>query len=150
MTGERSPGDIRLPPTELDALVDWFEQIAYQLVLLAEFSLPDLRHAVEVFAQAVTRHGEQPPYGEIGRTGDDELARVLRADHGWFVTSAEQLRWFLRVVEGEDHGGHRQALGQYGRIFAEAVRRHRAQEIRWLAGDSRRRVDSSAEPPRSA
>jgi len=50
------------------------------------------------------------------------------------VTSIEQLWWFYRVVEGEDHGGHRQALGQYGRILAEALRRHRAEERAFAAG----------------
>jgi hypothetical protein len=38
------------------------------------------------------------------------------------------LRGLLRIVERDDHGGNRQALGQYGRILAEALKEHRALE----------------------
>ncbi len=57
-----------------------------------------------------------------------DARRGLAADHERFRTSVQQLWWFYAIVEREDHGGNRQALGQYGRLVCEALRRHRAEE----------------------
>lgn len=57
-----------------------------------------------------------------------EHVRRLRADHERFETSAEQLRWFWSIVERDDHGGNRQALGQYWKILLEALARHLSEE----------------------
>ena len=132
MSAPRSRVDIRAPPDGLDALVEWFERVSYDLVLIVDHPLKDVVDAVGRFSDAVSEHvrAADPKLGTTAPS--DELARVITADHAWFATSVEQLRWFLRVVETEDHGGHRQALGQYGRIFAEAFRRHRADEARYL------------------
>jgi hypothetical protein len=126
--------DIRRPPREFDELIEWFERLSYRLVLLEEYPLDDLRAMVRTVGSAVSTHCriEDPLLARLPLRSSDEqtLARVLAADHVWFRTSTEQLEWFLSIVVGEDHGGHRQALGQYGRIFAESLRRHRSDERR--------------------
>jgi hypothetical protein len=53
---------------------------------------------------------------------------VVRREHAIFPRSVQQLRWFYGVVEREDHGGHRQALGQYWRLVLEALARHLGDE----------------------
>jgi len=142
---------IHFPPAGPDAIGIWFEQVSHQLVLLAEFPLSDIERAVATFTGAVEEHARstdlaRPPEG----TADSELARVLAADHARFSTSIEQLRWFLAVVQREDHGGHRQALGQYGRIFAEAFLRHRTEENRYFARVPPRGPRARTLSPRSA
>lgn len=101
-------------------------------MLLEEYPLEDLRAAVAAVDRAVRAHlASADRWGETDLSEDEEALRtvsVLRHDHGWFETSLEQLRGFLRVVERDDHGGHRQALGQYGRVLAESLRRHRRDE----------------------
>lgn len=58
---------------------------------------------------------------------------LLRREHRIFPGSLEQLRWFHLLVVRDDHGGNRQALGQYLRIFHEALARHVADESKCLA-----------------
>jgi hypothetical protein len=128
------------PPGDLDELVEWFERASTALVLLELYPLEDLRRMVGAVSRAVRGHprayddrlGARPPSG-----ADAGTWAMLRADHAWFRESVEQLAWFLRVVENEDHGGHRQALGQYGRLLAEALRRHRVLEEGFLGAPSR-------------
>jgi hypothetical protein len=122
-------------------MVEWFERVSYRLVLLEEYSLEDIRRAREAFDAAVRRHLQgHVPHIELSVPLPADLSErrtVLRADHAWFAVSLDQLRWFYRIVEGEDHGGHRQALGQYGRVFAEALQRHRVEERGFLAAADR-------------
>lgn len=129
--------DIRAPPGDLDGLIDWFDRVSLGLVLLEEYPRPDLVHAVDRLDAAVRDHlrralGEgatSPPNGgEL--TG---LAGVLASDHARFVVSLGQLGWFLQRVTEDEAGGHGQALGQYGRVLAEALRRHRDDERRFRA-----------------
>lgn len=124
--------DITRVPSDFDALIDWFELVSYALVLLEEFRLPEIRSAVGAIERAVLAHVRASPLGTLlSPTGESPLSaleRVVDADHVWFRTSLEQLRWFLSVVERDDHGGNRQALGQYGRLLAESLRRHRLDE----------------------
>jgi hypothetical protein len=131
--------DIRRPPAEFDALIEWFEAASYRLVLLEEYSLEEVRRMVEVVVAAVALHSrlEDPLLAALPPSSPEDatLARILVADHVWFRTSTEQLEWFFSIVANEDHGGHRQALGQYGRVFAESLRRHRSDE-RELVGRS--------------
>jgi hypothetical protein len=126
----------RDPPTTLPEIVDWFESLSYGLVILEPYPLADVRAAVDAFHERMVRHAADwatTCAGEADRTSPwSALRRVIESDHTWFETSFEQLRWFLGIVEGEDHGGHRQALGQYGRLVAEAVRRHLRDERRLL------------------
>jgi len=127
--------DIRTPPPAFDDLIEWLERWSYNLVLLEEFSLADIHAAIGSVETAVKVHREAADRWIAPlREGDEETARgarVILHDHEWFSTSLEQFWWFYRVVEQDDHGGHRQALGQYGRVLAEALRRHRRDE-RWL------------------
>lgn len=135
MAGPRPGTDPRCPPSTFDEVVDWLEGWSYGLVLLEEYPLPDLRAAISTVEDAVRAHRAESEPWVVQLADADEAtsrtARVVLHDHRWFVTSLDQFRWFFRVVEGDDHGGHRQALGQYGRVLAEALRRHRRDE-RWL------------------
>jgi hypothetical protein len=128
--------DIRVVPEDFDGLVEWLERWSYNLVLLEEYALADVRTALEAVDHGVKAHRTEfdARLRSLSRT-DDETARgakIVRSDHDWFETSVDQLWWFFRVVENEDHGGHRQALGQYGRVLAEALRRHRTDERQLL------------------
>ncbi len=135
MTPSLRPVNLRAPPPDFDEFVEWFEAVSYRLVLLEEYPLTEVRDVVRRAQSVLGAHmaeaiAEGPrPVG----AREDELHRVLVSDHEWFKGSIEQLGWLLAIVEQEDQGGHRQALGQYGRILAEAVRRHRADERRFAA-----------------
>ncbi|MGI0071639.1 MAG: hypothetical protein ACRECT_06190 [Thermoplasmata archaeon] len=136
MTFPRPSVDIRAPPADLDDLIDWFDRVSTNLVLLEEYPRPAIRRAIDRLERGVREHvasfdarlteGGVPP----GTLADARA--ILRADHAWFSISIEQLEWFFEIVERDDHGGHRQALGQYGRVFAEALRRHRSDERAYL------------------
>jgi hypothetical protein len=120
------------PTTELDGLVTWFEDMADGLVLLEPYPLVTVRGAVTAVTAGIGRHLDEPLAMAGGTTREvrewNHLAQILDRDHAWFRTSLEQLAWFLEVVEREDHGGHRQAIGQYGRLLCESFRRHRELE----------------------
>jgi len=126
--------NIREVPGDFDALIDWLEAWSYNLVLLEGYPLPEIRRAVHAVSAAVRAHRVSADRW-LGATQreDKEVARgvgLVLSDHVWFSTSVEEFLGLLHVVEGEDQGGHRQALGQYGRILAEALRRHRRDEKR--------------------
>ncbi|MGA8604413.1 MAG: hypothetical protein WB788_05050 [Thermoplasmata archaeon] len=132
MSFPRPEVDIRSPPADFEERVDWLERWSYGLVLLEEYPMADLRSALASVESAVRSHRTtcDRRIRRIPR-GDEESDRgasLLLSDHEWFETSLEQFWWFFRVVEKEDHGGHRQALGQYGRVLGEALRRHLAEE----------------------
>jgi hypothetical protein len=69
---------------------------------------------------------------EAAPNGSQELRKVLIGEHGRFPESIDQLRWFYGVVLHDDHGGHRQALGQYWAILLESVARHLEDEAAYL------------------
>ncbi len=129
--------DLRRAPAEIDPLVPWLETASDGLVLLASYPREELRSMVRAVARVVGAHRRE--YDR--RLGKPPVPReraatwaLLRADHAWFGVSVEQFAWFLGIVENEDHGGHRQALGQYGRLLAEALRRHRTLEEAYFQG----------------
>ncbi len=105
----------------LDAEVDRFETFSAGLVRLEPHPFDELRTEVERFAALVTDHVEAGRRSVAGRSR-------LAAEHERFRSSVEELLGLLAVVERDDHGGHRQALGQYGRLLTEALRIHRADE----------------------
>ncbi len=129
--------DLRRAPGEIDPLVRWLQTASDGLVLLAAYPREDLQSMVRAVGHVVAAHsreydrrrGTPPPPGDRAATW-----ALLRADHAWFGVSVEQFAWFLGIVEHEDHGGHRQALGQYGRLLAEALRRHRTVEEAYFDG----------------
>jgi hypothetical protein len=139
--------EIPPPPGDLDGLIDWFDHVSTGLVSIEEYSLRDIGEAVREFTRAVEAHGsESEPRlmhspAESGRS--IEIRSTLRADHARFAVSVEQLDWFFGIVAREDHGGHRQALGQYGRVFTEALRRHLRDERAFL--DARSAADGGDE-----
>ena len=117
---------------ELDQALERFDRFSAALVHVEPWPLEDVRREVAGFLRLVEQHlvtGSSGPTRGPSGTGARPGARRLELEHQRFHSSVEQLRELLSVVEGEDHGGHRQALGQYGRIFAEAFRRHRADEL---------------------
>ncbi|MGI0055037.1 MAG: hypothetical protein ACREBZ_04910 [Thermoplasmata archaeon] len=121
--------DFQDPPEALAPLTDWFEALSYGLVLLEPYPLVEVAHAIDRYERATDRHVRSATIGAVLPDHRMErLAVILRADHAWFQVSFEQLRWFYAIVAHEDHGGHRQALGQYGRLLTEAMRRHLADE----------------------
>jgi hypothetical protein len=130
--------DIHAPPARLDDLIEWFDRVSYRLVLLEEYTVPDVDAAIRCLEGAVRAHldaEEVRPSGRPTPPADPRLGRLIAADHVRFPDSLEQLRWFYRrVTEAPigEAGGHRQALGQYGRVLAEALRRHRQDERRYL------------------
>ncbi|HXW66425.1 MAG TPA: hypothetical protein VEL82_00850 [Thermoplasmata archaeon] len=118
-------------PEDFDEFVEWLDRFGRALVLLDERPLPEVGAVVADAAARVRDHIRTfdrvllgPAEGAIAR---GESSRLI-ADHRWFETSLEQLDWCYGIVAREDHGGHRQALGQYARLLAEALRRHRARE----------------------
>jgi len=132
--------DIHAVPTDFDELIDWLERWSYNLVLLEEYPLPEVKSALDAVDRAVRAHRTEADR-RLRSLHDlsDESSRgrkVVLNDHEWFETSLEQFWWFYRVVEKEDHGGHRQALGQYGRVLGESLRRHRVDENALLKGPS--------------
>jgi len=146
----RPPLELERPPNDFDELVEWFDRISKALVLLEEIPLPAVRRAVSAIADGVTSHCESRRDPDLRRSqGGPDAARhshVLRADHDRFATSVQQLWWFYGVVEREDHGGNRQALGQYGRLLSEALRQHRVEE-RPGPGFGRRGDSRTIDPP---
>lgn len=116
----------------LDPEIERFETFSHGLVRLEPHSIEELRVAVERITSAVSDHlkadGERPlmPGGRRRRLAAKR--QRLAAEHERFRTSLAELRLLLAVVEGDDHGGHRQALGQYGRLLTEALRAHRDEE----------------------
>jgi hypothetical protein len=111
----------------LDLEIDRFEAFSAALVRLEPCARAEVRRRVERFVGEVRAHLVAAPQLPA-RWAASSSGELLAAEHRRFVTSIAELEALLTVVEGEDHGGHRQALGQYGRIFAEALRRHRVDE----------------------
>ena len=127
------------PEGALDAELEAFDRFATALVRLEPFTLDEVRVEVRRFAAAVEHHlrASRPHQSRTGssRSQRPAIGGRLDREHERFRTSVEELRLLLQVVERDDHGGHRQALGQYGRIFVEALRLHRGDERLPAVGD---------------
>jgi hypothetical protein len=126
----RSPVDESSRPSSLDELLDGFDRLGADLVRLAEYDLPEVERALTSFDRSVRAHltgaGATSGARDADRRGSRTL--LLESEHERFLTSLDQLWWLFAIVKGNDHGGHRQALGQYMRILVEALRRHRDDE----------------------
>ncbi|HTS32490.1 MAG TPA: hypothetical protein VMI55_00940 [Thermoplasmata archaeon] len=115
----------------LDAAIERFERFSSGLVRLEPAPLDTVRSEIDRFALELERHlAVKPRRRRMGAGGGSPTPRLelLGREHDRFRTSVEELRGILEVVAADDHGGHRQALGQYGRILAEALRLHRVDE----------------------
>jgi hypothetical protein len=117
-------------------LVRWLGTVCDGLVLGELISTDELERAVRQVRTTVTLHMEselpQSPEGDPATDGrGKELSEILQSDHRWFVLSLDEFDALLGVVLGDDHGGHRQALGQYGRLLAAALTRHRRDELEY-------------------
>jgi hypothetical protein len=138
VTFPRPPVDVDHPPSDFDELIEWFELVSYNLVLLTDYRLDQVRRAIAAMDTGISVHLAHAGPLEVlvpnGTHVESALELVLASDHVWFQSSREQLAWSLRIVEVDDHGGNRQALGQYGRVLTEALRRHRRDERQRLAG----------------
>ncbi|MGA7923635.1 MAG: hypothetical protein WCA77_06635 [Thermoplasmata archaeon] len=112
---------------ELRALVDEQSTLAEGLVRLAPYSRAEIASAIHRLRTVLLeRHPYRDPRSPGKRSGlvDGRIARRLEGEHRIFVTSIEQLEWFFQIVQDEDHGGNRQALGQYWKLLLEALQRH--------------------------
>ena len=122
-----------------EALVRDQLPMAQGLVRLEDFPLDHLVREVDRLERYLREHSDAWdgfPRGPREGAGEPSSGRVhldaLREHHRTFRTSSEQVRWFLDVVLREDHGGHRQALGQYWRLVVEALEWHLAAEREFL------------------
>jgi len=106
-----------VPAPHLPELLSWYAEFSRSLVRLSDCSLPQIREAVERMDAALADHARSP-----GTT------RELEADHLWFQETRSQLQWLVGILNREDHGGHRQALGQYGLLVVESVVDHLTRE----------------------
>lgn len=124
----------------LEEDVDRFESMSTGLVLLEPYPLAEVRRRIGELQREVRAHSAAAEARLDERARPDEppgpsLVKLVRSDHRWFEMSFEQIDWFLQIAERDGHGGNRQALGQYGRLLAEAVRRHLEDERRLDAGE---------------
>ena len=117
---------------ELDRRLERFASVCDELVDGPQARLDDVRREVEHLVEAIVAHvGSSDPLAAAPKAARPPATSVevrLRSEHERFRVSVVQLGWFLGIVERDDHGGNRQALGQYGRLVVEALRRHRADE----------------------
>jgi hypothetical protein len=124
-------------PEPIDGAVVRFERLSYRLVLLDEIDRPSLEAEVASFEAAVRDHVR------VGVAIDPTLSE----DHRRLLDSLEVLGWLLGIVRRDDHGGNRQALGQYGKILTEAFRRHRRHEAAAVGVASTPRTPGRPSPP---
>jgi len=125
------------------------EALAEELVRLEDFSLAVLRDEIlalrgsvgEGHSSLMKLAWNSPEPGVL----DTKAVAQLESDHARYRTSLDQLEWFLAVVARENHGGHRQALGQYWKILLESLVTHVTEESRLLR--STRRVSTHRPKP---
>jgi hypothetical protein len=98
------------------------------LVLLEPYSIEEIEDRVRSFSGSLHRHLNASQ--RIRRTGSPAGVSgtvergTFEVDHARFLNSLRELSTLLDIVRRDGHGGNRQALGQYGKILAEAVRIH--------------------------
>jgi hypothetical protein len=123
---------------DLEELLRSAEMIAEGLVRLAPHRSPEFRrqlHELERILAAAhpDRWDRWLAADPVLRVPGAAAPELLQREHRIFPLSLEQLRWFELLVVRDDHGGNRQALGQYLRIFLEALDRHLADERKYEA-----------------
>ncbi len=108
-----------------DRAVAEFGGLSQQLVLLDDLALPEVVRRVTGFEEVLRGHLEGGPSSVADSA---PASSEIEEDHRTFAESIEVLDWLLGIVRTDDHGGNRQALGQYGKVLAEALLDHRARE----------------------
>jgi hypothetical protein len=123
---------------ELDGLRTHCEDLADRLVRLEPVELPELRTLIRRLRSSLI-DGHLPVWearlSGVG-SGRSAVGLVLSKEHAIFPGSLDRYGWLFDIVEAEDHGGHRQALGQYGKLVAEALRLHLSDERELLEEDA--------------
>jgi hypothetical protein len=119
------PQAAQFPPE----LIDRLDASSVRLVLLHEQALDTVARESEALREAVREHRRAFDGGTLPLTNVTQVRRRrLALEHDWFESSFEEFSALLDVVRSNDHGGNRQALGQYGKLLAEAVRLHLREE----------------------
>lgn len=95
---------------------------------LEEVSREELLEALEGLAATIAGHARSSPPPRWPAAPSQAPSSDLDRDHERLLASVEELRWLRGIVARDDHGGNRQAVGQYGKILAEALRDHRRRE----------------------
>jgi hypothetical protein len=129
---------------DLGALVTEQSGVADGLVLLHDHPLSVLQRETDRLRQRLLeRHPGSMEWmlrGTETAGGDRAASRRIRAEHERFRASLAQLDWLLTIVRENDHGGNRQALGQYWRILLGSIVPHVEEETRLLQALSREPV----------
>jgi hypothetical protein len=108
-----------------------------ELVALGAIPLEEVRGAVDALARQLLEGHPALVAGRLRalrRFGP--AAQRLERDHERFPEGFAEIRGLLDVAERDDHGGNRQAVGQYGRILLEAVLRHLSEEAALLGSSN--------------
>lgn len=123
---------------------------ARELVLLGSRPVGELRAEIDRVAGVLDRHaGETAPFLAALRASHRPVpidTGLLEREHAVFPESVGQLRVFLAVVEQDDHGGNRQALGQYWTALVEALELHDRDEAVGLGLAPPAAVDPNGPP----
>lgn len=112
---------------EIRRIVDDQIHFAESLVRLASFSQEEISSEVRRLRDAVLDShldSNLTIRSEVREVPSRIILARLESDHRIFPTSIEQLEWLLQIVRNDDHGGNRQALGQYWKLLLEALTRH--------------------------
>jgi hypothetical protein len=125
----------------LRALVTEQWVIADGLVLLHDHPLRVLQREADRLRQRLLGHHPGSMEWMLRETeaagGDRAASRRIRSEHERFTSSLAQLDWLLTIVRENDHGGNRQALGQYWRILLGSMVPHMEEESRLVEALSR-------------
>ncbi len=104
-------------PSEALAAVRAFDQFSRELVLLADYRLEEVERTVRGFQRSVREQLDR-----LATPGGAAAVPAMDAgERARFREAVDELDWFLGILRRDDHGGHRQALGQYGRLLCEAL-----------------------------
>ncbi|MFZ1022820.1 MAG: hypothetical protein WAN87_01635 [Thermoplasmata archaeon] len=129
----------RASDAELSRIIESFDRLSCRLVLLEPYSIEEVANGVRTLHRSVERHIETSRGTREIEQGDSTpnslRRRELADDHARFLTSLGELSALLGIIRRDDHGGNRQALGQYGKILSDALRIHvRAEAADGTAG----------------
>jgi hypothetical protein len=122
-------GAVSWPPdADLLRIIDDFDRVSCGLVLLEPYGIEEVAVAIRRLCAAVEIHVENRRKNGGVEAGcsvhTSDRSEELEDDHARFQASLAELAALLEIISQDDHGGNRQALGQYGKILSEALRKH--------------------------